>query len=313
MRQHRRPTTLCIPTYSCCGVHSATPLRLVSPTFLRGVVAVARHASMPVLCLPFPCYVSIPIPCLLCPCHVTALVFHNRGLYRQSLKENCCKKASSQTSSSSPLSSCIGLLHQPQVSVFPPSPTCGPTSPPSPLAGLVPAGIDFTNFLPVVGQRRELGAAHHHSFQQHSHPLTASHRPLSSSTTLLSILRLTPAPPRRGILPSASWSRVIRIIRTILTIRIIYTTTPPSPSCQPPQLSCVLTACCSSRPSCRAYVLCYCRAASPFSSSSGLPIEHSSALSAPVTAQVTPTRPTPVGVQVFGNSWLPLRGVRSCL
>ena len=185
-------------------------------------------------CLPcLPCLPSMPsMSCFPCPYHVTALVFHNRGLYRRSFKEKLLQEGPcNQTSSSSPLSSSIDLLPQPQASVFPPLPTCGSTSPPSPLAGLIPAGIDFTNFLPVAGQRRELGAAIYHSFQQHSHPSTAFYRPFPAHTTLSSILLRTLAPPRRGTPPSTSWSRVVRGTRitrttrticTICTIRIIH-------------------------------------------------------------------------------------------
>ena len=178
----------------------------------------------------FHAFHSMPsMSCFPCPYHVTALVFHNRGLYRRSFKEKLLQEGPcNQTSSSSPLSSSIDLLPQPQASVFPPLPTRGSTSPPSPLAGLIPAGIDFTNFLPVAGQRRELGAAIYHSFQQHSRPSTAFHRLSPAHTTLSSILLRTLAPPRRGTPPSTSWSRVVRGTRTtrtictICTIRIIH-------------------------------------------------------------------------------------------
>ena len=246
--------------------------------------------------------------CFPCPYHVTALVFHNRGLYRRSFKEKLLQEGPcNQTSSSSPLSSSTDLLPQPQASVFPPSPTCGSTFPPSPLAGLIPASIDFTNFLPVAGQRRELGAAIHHSFQQHSHPSTAFYRLFPAHTTLSSTLLRTLAPPRRGTPPSTSWSRVVRGTRTIRTIRTICTIrTIHIILATFTILSSATVAVCSYSLSQQPVLLLRvrpmllpCRAS--------LRLLLCRAFSAPTTAQVAPIRATPVGVSCFGNSRSPLR------
>ena len=203
------------------------------PDLIPGAAPRARNTPPPGFShLPFPPHRGLPcLPChafhallsMPIPCHRPRLP-QSRAL-SPIVQRKAAARRTNQTSSSSPLSSSIDLPPQPQASVFPPLPACGSTSSPSPLAGLIPASIDFTNFLPVAGQRRELGAAIHHSFQQHSHPSTAFYRLFPAHTTLSSILLRTLAPPRRGTPPSTSWSRVVRgtrTTRTICTIRTIH-------------------------------------------------------------------------------------------
>lgn len=106
------------------------------PDLIPAAAPTARNTYPPgFACLPSPlrrghvfhAFHSMPsMSCFPCPYHVTALVFHNRGLYRRSFKEKLLQEGPcNQTSSSSPLSSSIDLLPQPQASVFPLCPPVG--------------------------------------------------------------------------------------------------------------------------------------------------------------------------------------------